>query len=117
MEDSERIDALVTAPLNSPRFREAWAEHQQIVTPSRLTVVLPVVKAYDPYNDPKGHELVNAIHHREAVSTGKALLNSANGRPRPIVQLIQSKGLKRLKAGDNPVAIINDLQAQLKLVI
>ena len=68
-------------------------------------------------NDVQAQESMRKILHRKAVSDGKALLNSSNGRPRPIVQLIQSKGLKRLKAGDNPVAIVHDLQAQLKLVI
>jgi hypothetical protein len=92
-----------------------------ISTPNRLTVMLPVVKRTrsieEWMQDVEAQESMRRILHRKAVSTGKALLVSSNGRPRPIVQLMQSKGLKRLKAGESPVAIINDLQAQLKLVI
>jgi hypothetical protein len=89
-----------------------------INTPNRLTVILPVVKPFNPYGDPEGIELVEKIHHRKAVSDGtKLLLNKEGTRWRPTVLLIMAKARERLKAGDNPVAIVHDLQAQLKLVI
>jgi hypothetical protein len=69
-------------------------------------------------NDVEAQESMKRILHRKAVSTGKALLLNRNGTMyKPIVQHIMSKGLKRLSAGESPVAIVHDMQAQLKLVI